>query len=64
MLRTEIVELGEMNFRYTHSDAGMQIKQVETGILYDEAYDILEKAYTYEETDVPIDTGEAEDIEV
>lgn len=33
-----------------YSDKGMKLKQVETGILYDEAIDIIPCKYTYEET--------------
>lgn len=36
------------------SNAGMHIRQVETGIIYTEAVDILPCKYTYEETDIPI----------
>ena len=49
MIQTEIV--GD-RIR-TYSDAGMQIRQVETGILYHDAVDVPGK-YTYEETDIPI----------
>lgn len=38
---------------HTYSDAGMKIKQVETGIVYDSAVDVPGK-YTYTETDIPI----------
>lgn len=45
-----------------YSDAGMMIRQVETGIEYSEAVDVAPVRYTYEETDTPIDestsTGE------
>lgn len=37
----------------TYSDAGMMIRQVETGILYAEAVDVPGR-YTYEETDIPV----------
>ena len=39
----------------TFSDNGFRIRQIETGIVYDEAVDIAESTYTYEETDIPID---------
>lgn len=38
-----------------YSDAGMMIRQVETGILYSEAVDVIPCRYTYEETDIPIE---------
>lgn len=39
----------------TYSDKGLRIRQIETGIVYDEAVDIAESSYTYEETDIPIE---------
>lgn len=36
----------------TYSDAGMMIRQIETGVLYADAVDVPGR-YTYEETDVP-----------
>ena len=57
MIQTEIV--GD-RIR-TYSDAGMQIRQVETGILYHDAVDVPGR-YTYEETDIPI-PREAVDID-
>ena len=44
----------------TYSDNNYKIKQVETDIIYDEAYDIPNR-YTYVETDEKIE--EKEDIE-
>ena len=38
----------------TYSDKNFKILQVETGIIYDEAIDIGNNNYTYEETDIPI----------
>ena len=35
----------------TYSDEGYYIKQIETNVLYVEAYDNIPVAYTYEETD-------------
>lgn len=34
-----------------YSDKGVKIKQVETGIVYDEAIDLIPCEFTYEETD-------------
>lgn len=41
-----------------YSDAGMRIRQVETGNIYDDAADIIPCRYTYEETDEPIEDAE------
>lgn len=42
----------------TYSDEGMYILQNETGIEYSEAIDVEGKAYTYTETDKPIEVEE------
>lgn len=34
-----------------YSDQFFTIRQIETGVIYDEAYDILPCQFTYEETD-------------
>lgn len=44
-----------------YSDKGMMIKQVETGIEYADAVDVIPCRYTYEETETPIEATE-EDI--
>lgn len=49
-----IQELIDNNLAYTYSNKGMKIKQIETGIIYDEAVDTLPCRYTYIETDEPI----------
>ena len=42
----------------TYSDAGMMIRQNETGVEYAEAIDVEGAAYTYTETETPIETPE------
>lgn len=37
------------------STLGVKLRQVETGVLYDDPIDIDPCPYTYEETDIPID---------
>ena len=59
MVVTEIITIGSREFQKTYSDMDYKIKQIETGILYDEAIDVIPCAYTYEETDIPL--GEIED---
>ena len=46
----------------TYSDAGMMIRQVETGNVYAEAIDVENASYTYKETDMSIDTDELTDM--
>lgn len=48
-IRSDGVELVK-----TYSDAGLLIRQIETGTLYSEAIDVLPLRYTYEESDEPI----------
>lgn len=38
------------NRTHTYSDSGFKILQIETGIPYDDAMDIIPCPYTYEET--------------
>jgi hypothetical protein len=54
MIITETVKLGKREFRHTYSDAGFMILQNETGLVYEDAYDLLDAPYTYTETDEPI----------
>ena len=47
----------------TYSDAGMMIRQNETGVEYTEAIDVEDAPYTYTETETPIETPEMTDEE-
>lgn len=47
----------------TYSDAGMMIRQNETGVEYAEAIDVEGVPYTYTETETPIETPEMTDEE-
>ena len=44
------------------SDAGVLIRQIETGAVYGEAVDIVPCPYTYIETDEREETGEEEEM--
>ena len=48
----------------TYSDAGMMIRQNETGVEYAEAIDVEGAPYTYTETEAPIETREMTDEEM
>lgn len=39
-----------------YSDAGVMLRKIETGELYEDVLDYIPCAYTYEETDIPIET--------
>lgn len=60
-IKTELVDNGGRIRHY--SDKGYRILQVETGIVYDEAVDVLPCRYTYTETDeaIPEDEISAEE---
>lgn len=58
MIRTETLD----NLIRHYSDTGMKIRQVETGIVYEDAIDVLPCRYTYEETDEPVEGSGAEEI--
>lgn len=45
----------------TYSDAGYMIRQTQTGAEYDEAIDVADAPYTYEETEMKIQTDDADD---
>ena len=51
-------QISETQIRH-YSDKDLKIRQIETGILYDDAVDIVPCRYTYEESNEPI-----EDIEL
>lgn len=57
MIVSEIIENGKRILHY--SDQSLKILQVETGRVYESAVDVLPCAYTYEETDQPIEDTEA-----
>lgn len=57
MILSEYVD-NETRIRH-YSDQYLKIRQVETGVVYDDAVDYLPCRYTYEETDIPIEDEEA-----
>ena len=46
-----VKEILNQQFIKQYSDRGMKLRQKETGVLYDEAIDLIPCEYTYEETD-------------
>lgn len=63
MLRQETIQINGKDFIHTWSDTNMQIKQIETNILYSDAIDISPCPYTYEESNIPIDEQEGEEVD-
>lgn len=46
----------------TYSDKGLKIRQIETQTVYDEAIDIENSGYTYEETDTQTENTVTETV--
>ena len=59
MIKTEFYRTRDdgVNLYRTHSDSGLMIRKVGTDEVYEEAIDIENSGYTYEETDILIDGG-------
>ena len=56
---TEEQTINDVEYIHTKSDANKKIKQVSTGIVYDDAMDLKANAQEYEETDEDLeDFGE------
>ena len=57
MVRTDFYRIREdgITLYRTYSDENYKIRQIETGIIYDEAIDVEDSGYTYEETDEKIE---------
>lgn len=62
MIIEELVDEGTRVRHY--SDENLRIRQIETGIVYDDAVDVIPCRYTYEETDEPIPPEPPEPPEV
>lgn len=59
MIKTETITRDDgVELIRTYSDSGMKIRQVQTGVIYDEAVDIA-NLYTYEETDERVEPDES-----
>lgn len=60
-----IKETYKERFIRTYSDEGFKIRQVSTGIVYDEAVDVVDKEYVETDEkrdDRPADAGEAAEL--
>lgn len=70
MIKQEEVMIFDRVLVHTYSDEHKKIRQIETGIVYDDAIDIPNR-YTYEETDIeselvieqPTEQNEVEETE-
>lgn len=55
-IKQEYIRDGSLIYQY--SDSGKTLLQIETGVEYDEAIDVVPCKYTYEETENAIAEGE------
>ena len=60
MIVREFYETREdgVNLYRTYSDENYKIRQIETGVIYDEAIDVENAEYTYKETEEKIEISE------
>ena len=63
MIITENVTIDGRQFVKTYSDAGLYIRQEQTDAVYSEAIDVENSAFTYTETDIPIEVEELTETE-
>lgn len=54
MIKTELLNDGTLIKHY--SNEGFMIRQIETDSVYEETIDLVPCVYTYEETDIKIET--------
>lgn len=59
MLKKEFYTTREdgVNLYINYSDENFKIRQIPTNEIYDEAIDVENNSYTYEETNIPIEEG-------
>lgn len=59
MLKKEFYRIREdgIYLYKTYSDKNFKIRQIPTDEIYDEAIDVENNSYTYEETNIPIEEG-------
>jgi len=51
MIIQEIQNIDGKNYKYTYSDNGKEIRQVETGLIFVDALDKINSTFTYEEVE-------------
>lgn len=61
MVKTESIKINNSDFKRTFSDAGFKIRKVGTDEIYDEAVDLPDKNFIYEETSELIQTVQEEE---
>ena len=59
MIIQEIVIVNNNQFKHTYSSENKYIKQIETGAIYNEAFDTLRREFNYIETETDLLTEDA-----
>lgn len=54
MILTEIIDHGTVQVIRHYSSDNLKLRQIETGLLFDDAVDVMPCQFTYEETNTPI----------
>ena len=63
MIKSESLFLYGRELIRHYSDVGLKLRQIETGVVYDDVIDVVPCRYTYEETDERIEVEPIEDSE-
>lgn len=63
MIIQEIVVVNNRQLKHTYSSENKYIRQIETGVVYNEAYDTLKSNYNYLELDMEIEPEITPEIE-
>lgn len=64
MIITETVTINDQEFLHIYSSQNFVIRKVGTDEEYTDVYDLLGAGYTYEETEIPIEEGEEEELKL
>ncbi len=62
MIIEEVVTIKDIKLKHIYSSENKNIKQIETGIIYDQVYDTFKRNYHYVETDEKLDTDDIPDV--
>lgn len=52
MIVIEKIKINDIEYKKTYSDSGYLIRKIGTDEIYDEAIDLIDANYDYEETDI------------
>lgn len=64
MIHQEQTTIDNKEFIHTWTDKNVMLRQLETGCLYSDVFDLVEFQMHYEETDIPQDAEEEDAEEV